>query len=191
MKQIQVFQCEVCQETNPDRELMINHERDCLEKVEKQKEKDALQAEAQAYLNTFRLRSTSVEHLLKMIEDEMSDIVKAVKTLDFYDKDIEVARLYEFTFGRAGFASARDPHPMRMTHSAPIGKEQYSMLVRDGEKPLAFEVEIFYRTGKGICHNVLDRIAGLNTGSGGSASDNRMHYYTALWMDDFPLGFDK
>ncbi len=59
------------------------------------------------------------------------------------------------------------------------------------EKPLAFDLEVFYdveKTSKnGQYHEcILDFIGGINTG-GGSYGQG-CHYYCTFWVEDFPLG---
>jgi hypothetical protein len=189
MKKIQAFQCEICDSVILNQEEMKVHEADCIQKFEYEKEKEEKQKIAADYLDSFRFRAFSIPKLLDLIEGEMSKIRDAVKTLEFYGKDVELMDYFDFSFKKSGFASARDPHEARMTHSAPVGKKQLSMLNYDGERPLAFDIEIVYKSaGKGRDFNVLNAITGVNTGSGGSCGNNGWHYYTTFWIEDYPLG---
>jgi hypothetical protein len=189
MKKIQAFQCDVCDSVIAVQEEMVTHEAECIQKFEYEKEKEQTQKMAAEYLDSFRGRAFSIPKLLDLIEGEMTKIRDAVKVLEYYGEDIELQECYDFSFEKTGFASVRNPHEQRMTHSSPVGKKQLSMLNYDGECPLAFDIRIAYKAeGKGKSFNVLDSIAGINTGTGGSCGNNGWYYYTTFWIEDYPLG---
>lgn len=190
MKAITGFQCDYCNHIILDKNKMIPHESDCRDLFEYEKEKKQKQEEAAIYLDSFRGRVQSVSELLNLVEAEMDDIVDAIGTVRFYGEENQSEAINSFTFKRHGFSSVKNPEPMSMTHSAPIGKKQCPMHPNSArvEAP-AFEVEVFYqyKTHKGMYFNLLNEIGGINTGSGGSWNSGK-HYYITLWMEDFPLG---
>lgn len=186
MKEIQCFKCEFCDAIEFNKLEMIEHENLCKTNFEKAKIKEQKQLKAKEYLDTFRMKATSLFHLLEMIETEIDDIIKAINVIGFYNKNIEIKKIKDFTVKPHGFASVNNPAEKTMRHSNPIKYNSALYFNKENLTDLAFEVEIIYTeygNGRGV--NILDYIGGINTGSGGNYSGGKMHYYTTFWVADF------
>jgi hypothetical protein len=191
MNKIIAYECSFCSLFLKDKFIIEGHETGCKLHSKFQQHKLKEQNIARDYLDTFRKRIRTISQLFELIEDEMNDICKAIGFLEYYRKDMKIRPITNITYKHTGFLSPDNIGDVYTSHSAPIGSQTYIEGKRGEKYAKGFDIEVFYEHVKKEQIdrevNILDYIAGINTGSGGSWSPGR-HYYCTFFIEDFPLG---
>lgn len=194
MKTLTAYECSFCNLLSKDKTEVETHETGCMLNAVFLENKRKEQQQAVDYLDTFRHKAKTITQLFDMILEEQEQVIEAIKVIRFYREDKDLKRITNITYCNHGFTTPNKPEPQPMSHSSPVGKKRTSMYPKpkNEEKPLAFDLEVFYdvekTSNKGQSHEcILDFIGGINTGSGGSCGQG-YHYYCTFWVEDFPLG---
>tara|TARA_E500000081_G_C6133128_1_gene354976 strand:- start:705 stop:1328 length:624 start_codon:yes stop_codon:yes gene_type:complete len=194
MKTLIAYECSFCNLLSKDKKEVESHETGCMLNSLFLENKLKEQKAARQYLDTFRHKVSTLTQLFDMVLEEQEQVIEAIKVIKFYREDIDIKRISNITYCNHGFTTPNKPEPQPMSHSSPVGKKRTSMYPKpeNEEKPLAFDLEVFYdveKTSKnGQYHEcILDFIGGINTGGGGSYGQG-CHYYCTFWVEDFPLG---
>lgn len=194
MKTLTAYECSFCDLLSKNKLEIEAHENGCMLNTLFLENKKREQQKAKQYLDTFRHKAKTITQLFDMILEEQEKIIEAVKVIQFYRKDKDLKRIKNITYCNHGFTTPNKPEHHPMTHSAPVGKKKVQMYPKpeNEEKPLAFDLEVFYEledtNNRNQQHeNIIDFIGGINTGSGGSCGKG-YHYYCTFWVEDFPLG---
>lgn len=194
MHKMTVHVCDYCDFQSILPREVEAHEKRCAQHNMFLKVKDIQQAQAQAYLDTIRLRACSFKHLFEIIQDEEDMIIEAVQTLHFYGEERKAPRMMNFKWKYCHFCHEYEQfREQRKTHSAPVGEKtcpMWSENKEDIKSGLACAIECIWehqgsRKSVDRYRNYLGYIPGVNTGSGGGV--DKVHYYLTLWKDDFPL----
>lgn len=193
MKSNTTYTCEFCGAESGDKKEMIIHEDRC-ERADTFKKVEAFRdARAGAYLDTIRMRATSISHLFKIILAEEDLIRDAVQQLHFKNAR-KLSRMYNFRWEHVHFTNLYNPWKKEfMSHSAPVGEDCCPMWSEgdiSDKYSIASAVRIHFDQ-KGAT-KVFDKykkyigyIPGINTGSGGGVES--VDIYLTLWKSDFPL----
>lgn len=194
MKTLTAYECSFCNLLSKDKTEIETHETGCMLNAAFFENKRKEQQQAVDYLDTFRHKAKTITQLFDMILEEQEQVIEAIKVIRFYRQDKDLKRITNITYCNHGFTTPNKPEPQQMSHSSPVGKKRTSMYPKpqNEEKPLAFDLEVFYdvekTSNKSQSHEcILDFIGGINTGSGGSCGQG-YHYYCTFWVEDFPLG---
>lgn len=194
MKTITAYECSFCDLLSKSKSEVEAHETGCMLNALFFENKKKEQQEAINYLDTFRHKAKTITQLFDMILEEQEQIIEAVKIIKFYRKNRDISRIKNITYCNHGFGTPNKPKPQTMSHSSPVGKKRTSMYPKteNEEKPLAFDLEVFYDlqdplNRNQIHENILNLIAGINTGGGGTWNSG-YHSYCTFWIEDFPLG---
>ncbi|CAL9983027.1 hypothetical protein VPHD480_0251 [Vibrio phage D480] len=191
METLTTYRCEYCGEISPEQKVIAICEDRCARHKTFLDVKRLGDIQAEAYLDSIRLRACSIPHLFKIILDEEDLIMAAVERLHFVDKR-PPPRMYNFSYEHVHFTNAYQPFKEdRMTHSSPIGKPRCPQWPKEATvSGLAAAVRINFKQ-KGnkkridIYEKYIQYIPGINTGTGGGCES--VNIYLTLWKEDFPL----